>query len=202
MRWAAVCLAIATIGACNMANANEPLASALEQAGYVADLEPAQAGAVREAIAKDGFGGMLDHPTRTAMVDGEDLAEGGVSDWLEREIAPLLEARGISSAPVEDRFPEDASGYSVVADGKEYWMWREGDNHHWARATSAAFEIVNDRLAAAGVDERLYLADDGVVALLLTPAQAQLVQRLGNTPRRQWPFIPADDGTEWFGQYH
>jgi hypothetical protein len=43
--------------------------------------------------------------------DSEDLAEGGVGEFL-RELRPFLAARGVTLGEIEDRFSDDGN-YSV-----------------------------------------------------------------------------------------
>lgn len=197
--------ALTFLTGCSMALANEQLASALEQAGYFSDLSASEAIALRAAITNDGFVGAQDHPSRTALTDSEALAEGGVEEWLRQDINPLLTARGIAFPEIENRFPEDASGYSVIVDGREYWMWREGQaEDSWGTSTVAAFLLVNDLLQQSGAPERLHLlggGNDGN-AWLLTPEQAQILRDMGRVEKREWPYIPVDDGTDYFGQPH
>jgi hypothetical protein len=199
-------LAAIFIGAApTMATASEQLAAALEQAGYLSDLDGEARAAVRRAIVQDGFAGALDHPKRLAFADIEELAEGGVGDWLRGEIAPLLQARGIELPQVADHFPENATEpYSVSIGGQRRVIWQIDDPSAQAIATIAAFQIVNDLLIQSGAAERLHLLDNGGgndgQAWLLTPEQAQIIRDLGGVQRRSWPFIPTNTPPD-YGQY-
>jgi len=200
-----VMLALLITG-CGAMGQNQNLATSLEQSGYLADLSAEQATIVRAAIDKDGVVGALEHPKRTAYADAEALAEGGVETWLESEIGPLLAARGVAIPPIENRFLDDGSGYSILVGDREYWLWHETaeSTRSWGTASVGAFSIVNDLLEAAGAEDRLHLiggGNDGT-AWLLTPAQVEIIRMHASRLRSEWPYIPVDDGTDWFGQPH
>ncbi|MFZ2031322.1 MAG: hypothetical protein WAU68_13500 [Vitreimonas sp.] len=189
-----------------MARASKQLAAALENAGYLSDLDDRTRPVIQQAIAREGFAGALSHPKRLAFADIEDLAEGGVGQWMHEQIRPLLAARNIHVPDVQDQFPVSATDpYSVVISGQVRIIWRVDDETAQAVATTAAFEIVNDILERSPVSDRLHFLDNGGgndgQAWLLTPEQAQIIRDLGGVDRRWWPFIPTRL-SPWYGQYH
>jgi len=182
--------------------AHDELDALLEAAGYYSGLSEGEQSELRREILTTGSVGAMSHPRKMLFCDAENLAEGGAGDWLRDELGPLLTMRGVSLPPIIDDFRDDASKYSLIVGGKERVVWVEGDEV-WGASLVATFELVNQLLEAAGVEERLYAiggGNDGQ-AWLLTPTQAKIIRDCGDLPKAEWPYIPINE-PEWFGQPH
>jgi hypothetical protein len=160
------------------ANADEALASALEQSGYFTGLDAAQKATLRANIVSDGYVGAMRHDRRVALTNTQLFATGGVGAWIKDELTPLLASRGVTFRAPEDRYAPDGSTYSVAVGTNEYTMWRAGEANPEHASTVAAFAMVNQLLESIGAPERLYLMGQGATAeaWLLTPVQADIIR--------------------------
>ena len=113
-----------------------------------------------------------DAARRSFHADAEELAEGGIPEFLEELREPL--------ARLGAELPDDVA----VA---------ETDLDTWAQAPIDAFCAVNAALERAGSDERLYALYGGndLFALLLTDALRD--QFHATEPPRERPYIPLPD---------
>jgi hypothetical protein len=183
----------------------QELADRLDQLGLFEHLDAAEAQRAKEAFARDGLDALwrLDL-RRSAMVgDAEDLAEGGIGEFLE-ELRPHLVERGVDFGEVEDVVDEDTLAYDV----------RVGDEVHtiygpdaaqaemarvWGIAWVRGFEILNGLLERAGSRERAYTMPEWDV-WFLTPEQFDAVRAAVEEPRSR-PYLPVDEHP-WYGADH
>src|SRR5919201_528597 len=95
-------------------------ANDLEARGFFRYLDPEDAEKAKAAVAKDGIGAIWRVETGRFVLgaDAEDLAEGGIAEWLE-ELRPALERMGVR---IQDHVEQeiDESHYVVRAGGREY----------------------------------------------------------------------------------
>ncbi len=194
-RPAAVALALLAV-ACS--SPNEGAVAELAELGYFDHTPPAALASVRTAVAGATFPFVDEASGRFYWADAETLAEGGVGELFAR-LAPTLEALGVDFGTVEEEFGE---GYAIRFAGRRYVLWSESEAEE-ARALTAvrAFAIVNELLAAAGSDERLWAVggDNDMVAVLLTPELARYFsERVAPEAR---PYLPRDE-PPWYGMPH
>jgi hypothetical protein len=123
-------------------------------------------------------------------VDGEDLAEGEVEQWLAR-LAPALLGCGaaVDGATAESPHQEESRGYEVTLGGERVRLfgWADGEpgvpdtDDPWRDCTVLPAAALNRRLAAAGSSRRLGLlapgANDGLAVLADPAALASLAPR-------------------------
>ncbi|WP_433790695.1 hypothetical protein [Actinoplanes sp. CA-252034] len=137
------------------------LARALRELGWWRHLSPDDAAAGERAVAEGShpLGGRatLDEEpgTRYFDVDGETMAEGGVTRVL-REMAPALRPHGVDLHVELVSHPED---YVVAINGRRCVVLTPDDwdrRSPWAVATMNPLIVVNELLAEAGAVPRLY----------------------------------------------
>jgi hypothetical protein len=92
------------------------LLTSLEAAGYFSHVPPAKLEAVRKSVIqeRDPF---LPATGRVFYCDAEDLAEGGVKDFL-WELAPRLESYGVELSSISEDFRPDERTYNFRRGGK------------------------------------------------------------------------------------
>ena len=157
----------------------QQLLNKLESLGFYKYTEPRL---VKKAKAESLESGYLyvEGTNRDFMADSEDLAEGGVKEFLE-SIRPFLERQGVSIEEVEEDF--SVSGvYSVSVNGEEFTMYTEEEletEEIWELTTRRALSIVNTLLKRAGSNERLYFLYGGndTRAVFLTPEMYEAISR-------------------------
>jgi hypothetical protein len=179
------------------------LAERLDQFGLFDVLDPDAAVRAKEAFGRKGIDALWTVELGRDMFasDSEDLAEGGVGEFL-RELRPLLSARGVTLGEIEDRFNDDGN-YSVRVGDAIHTIHDatagERDEESWGRAWVRAFRIVNGLLDAAGSPERAYTMPEENV-WFLTPDQFEAIRSAIPEPRDR-PYEPVDD-PPWYGAGH
>ncbi len=181
------------------------LSERLDSLGLFAYLEPADAEAAKAAFARKGIDALWTQELGRSEFagDAEDLAEGGVGDFLE-SLRPLLERRGVRIGAVEDRVSDDGMRYEVVVDGRTYPIYDLGADtgdvdtaSTWGLAWVRAFELLNELLERAGSQERAYAVEEWIV-WFLTPDQFEALRAAIPEPRAR-PHTPRDE-PPWYGQ--
>ncbi len=126
--------------------------------------------------------------------DSEDLAEGGIRDYLQRLLS-FLRLQGVSVRTIEQRTDFDNLDYRITIDDTEYVVFQPSelvDIDTWGLATIRAFLLVNHMLGRAGSREKFFLvASSGAKSRLLDVNQAdmagvfltqELFEVISNTP--------------------
>ena len=89
--------------------------------------------------------------------DAEDLAEGGVKQFLE-EMMPFLQTLNVSIASIQEDFNIDGA-YNITINGIKYSLYSEAElksEDIWDLTSKRTFIILNKLLAQAGSSERVY----------------------------------------------
>jgi hypothetical protein len=142
------------------------------------------------------------------MADAEDLAEGGVGQFL-REIAPFLATQKVTLPAIEDATSED--GYTVRVGGASYQIYdaeeleRDSSGEEggliWGLSSVRGFRIADELLTAAGSAERAYAVNGGndLFVMFLTPELHQVIMNHPDASRRDGPYILKEEYPS-FGQ--
>ena len=168
------------------------LANELEARGFFRYLDPEEAARAKAAVAKDGIEAIWRVETGRFVLtaDPEDLAEGGIRDWLE-ELRPTL---GRMGARIEEDVEQeiDESHYVVRAGGRAYLIYDADAAADmalmWGLSWSRAFGLLNDLLEQAGSRERAYAGSDAGVWFLTPELFEALCAELGGD--RERPYVP------------
>jgi hypothetical protein len=183
-----------------------PLADELEARGFFRYLDPQHAAAAKAAVAKHGIDAIWRVETGRYFLgaDPEDLAEGGVAEWLD-ELRPMLERMGIRiDEDVEQEFGE--SRYVVRFGGREHTIYdlagadaaaAEDGALLWGISWSRAFALLNDLLERARSSERAYAAYEADLWFLTPELFELLTAEL--TDARERPYVPTEQ-PPWFGE--
>jgi hypothetical protein len=189
--------------------AGEDLAQRFDQLGLFDLLEAEAAARAKDEIARKGIDGLftVDVGRSVFAGDAEDLAEGGVGEFLET-LRPHLAQRGVTFGETEDLFGDDADRYDVRVGSDVHTIYdlagadadaRDSMARGWALAWVRAFRIVNDLLATANAQERAYTMPEWDV-WFLTPEQFDAIRSALPKPRDR-PYEPVDD-PPWYGAAH
>ena len=180
----------------------------LEELGFFQYIAGDQLQTAKEGFVGVGWSGVYGESGRLFPADAEDLAEGGVGDFL-REIEPFLRQQGVTLSQVEDRFGEDS--YGVVVNGKTYLIYDAQELQRtqqelglsWGLSTMRSFALVNGLLADAGSGERLYAVNGGndLFGFFLTPELHDVIRSHPDATPRDRPYVPRDE-PPWYGQEH
>lgn len=165
-------------GTSKVREARRVLARELAEAGLWAHLPPDIGDAEQRAVAAGGFPLYTEHLRGTMFdLDGEDLAEGGVEEFL-RRISPELERHGL---PLEIDInpgnvdPADEASYLIGINGVICVILTEEEDaspYAWYLAAVCPLMVVNDLLGRAGSAVRMFTHNAGEndgFALLLDP---------------------------------
>jgi hypothetical protein len=153
----------------------------------------------------DDLTGEIDYD-QALILDAEDLAEAGIKDKYDEDVAPHLIRLGLEPAPVHELVEpfsaELPSGrYIVESQDVRYEIYGpDTETESWARATFALFDIVNRQLDH--LDTKFFAVNGGndLIGLFMTPDEAELARRA--LPRKMdWPYIVTPE-QEWGGMYH
>jgi hypothetical protein len=173
------------------------LANDLEARGFFRYLDPTDAEKAKAAVAKAGIDAIWRVETGRFVLgaDAEDLAEGGITDWLD-ELRPALKRMGVR-IPDDVEQEIDESRYVVHAGGRDYTIYdlegadaaaAEDGALLWGLSWSRAFGLLNDLLQQAGSGERAYAGSDVGVWFLTPELFEALVAELGDD--RERPYVP------------
>lgn len=148
-------------------------AAALEEAGYFATGRRG----LRGAVERHGFCGAIDDPALYVHWDWEDVAEGGVGEFVD-SLRPGLARFGVRLPGIEQADGDEF--YAVRWAGRPWVVMWDGavEDYGWDVVTERAFAFVNRALDEAETSVRLFAisaGNDGC-AWLLTPAQAEVVK--------------------------
>lgn len=139
------------------------------------------------------------------FLDAEDLAEDGILEAYE-SLLPTLRQYVVPTAKIEEELDSGAPRYAVRSGTKEFVIYAPDldvqDGQSWGRATYAFFTIVNEQLAIASLEYRLFAINDGndLGGMFLTPEQARASRN--TLPRKKdWPYLPTSEHP-WYGRFH
>lgn len=127
---------------------------------------------------------------REYFADGENLAEGDIEKTIQR--MNILKDMGVKPK-ITTHYPRNwplkkSQKYHLQVNGKNYTAWTKShvdEQTMWGTATACLAAIIDDLLAAAGHQERLYMLYAGgneALALIMTPEQYKLLQSFGKEP--------------------
>ena len=180
--------------------ANAAFLSELEDLGYFKHLNPEQHERRRRAFLEQGWNALFNGPPhRMNPADAEDLAKGGVGEFVTL-IAPFLRAERVRLPVIRD--DHSTNGYTVWAGEEPHVMYsREEmarDNIHdepgltWGLSVARSFKLVNSWLAGARSSERLYAVSGGndVFGIFLTPELFQLIRKHPDASPEDSPYEP------------
>jgi hypothetical protein len=158
------------------------LANALEARSFFRYLEPEEAASAKAAVAKDGIDAIWHVETGRHFWggDAEDLAEGGVAEWLDA-LRLMLDRLGLRLEDVEQDFGEDL--YVVRVGGREYTIYdlagadaaaAEDGALLWELSWTRALGLLNDLLVRVESRERAYAVSEWSI-WFLTPELVELL---------------------------
>jgi hypothetical protein len=140
---------------------------------------------------------------RMHHADGEDLAEGGIPQLLNR----LRVAMGLFGAREYTVSQEIEPDYVVTVNGVPYTVFtgaesRAADFSHWGVATAVTLQILNDLLETSGSRERAYSFSGGndLHIVFLTADMFELYQRETSIPERDKPQAMRPHGLRYFDE--
>lgn len=166
----------------------------LEQLGFYKYTDAAAIQEVQARILEIGY--LFDERTQRAyFADEEELAEGGVLDFLDT-IDPFLKMQGtIIRDKTEDYEYADGCRYSVTIDGKDFAIYTDEECQNqglsiWGLSSRRTSHLVNTLLERAGSEERIYMLYGGndATALFLTPPIFAVIKATSLLPEREKPY--------------
>jgi hypothetical protein len=185
--------------------------SALEAAGYFNGLTSEQTAELKGHLIEHGWAGIFyDDSYRFFHADAEDLAEGGVGQFIQR-VGPFLARQGVAALEIEDEVGE--KNYKVRVNGVEHLIYDEAEYDRdsggeelgliWGLAMARGFRIVDGLLEKAGSPERLYAVNGGndLFGLFLTPEMHRIILAQPGVDLPSAPYKPTEE-YEWFGAAH
>jgi len=185
-----------------MAWTYEQLAVALDASDLWRDVDDETRKAARTQVAHGEYLFNLDLlDSYVVSADGEDLAEGGVEEFLS-ELSPLVAREGVDLQvqrlldPYAD-IPADR--YVVEINEEPCLIWTKEDAVYedlWGQATLRPLARVNELLAAAGSRRRMFTLYGGGnegLAYLLDPDVIAIVRASGLIDQRDTPTLATAD---------
>jgi hypothetical protein len=175
----------------------------LDELGYFRHLKPDQADGRRAAILREGWPALFSGPPhRLNPADAEDLAAGGVGEFL-RLVRPFLAAEGVRLPELRD--DHGAAGYvlhlgdtpTVIYAQPELRRDRSGEEPGltWGLSAVRTFALINRLLAEARSPERVYAVGGGndLFAFFLTPELRELIARHPDADPADEPYEPREE---------
>jgi len=158
----------------------EALIAELEAADYFKYADPQKVPCLKDEMRSHSYPFPFDLG-RQYFADAEDLAEGGVAEFLS-EIGSFLRRQGVQFGEASDEMDEEGEGYWVTVDGQRHRMAsaEELQLPPWEIVTVNCFSLVDKLLTKAGSDERvncLYFGGNEQIAVLLTTRLVEIIQR-------------------------
>lgn len=174
------------------------LLASLEKMEFFRHTNPEHLQEERNRILQQGWSGIFGENGRWFFADAEDLAEGGVSAFL-TEIAPFLEAVGITLPPLEEEF-DFTQGYTLLAGEERLPIWTEAEYERdadlpgllWGLSSARTVKILNRWLKKAGSEERAYGVNGGndFAIFFLTPELQRRICRDPEASPADCPYAP------------
>ncbi len=183
-------------------------ADRLEALGFFNYAPPADLASLKHDFRESGWAAVFGETGRLFNADAENLAEGGVGEFL-REIEPFLNGQRISLNQVEDEFGE--RGYGITVNGKRYKIYDISELKRrseqlgliWGLSGARAFAIVNGLLEGTGSEERLHAVNGGndLFGFFLTPRLRETICDYPGVKPEGRPYLHTEE-YPWFGQEH
>jgi len=180
----------------------------IDSLGFFEYVEPSRLEGAKHEIQENGWVGVFGESGRVFNADAENLAEGGVGEFLS-ELTSFLEQQEVHISRVEDLVRDDE--YKVLVGGQEHLIWNADELSRaetelgllWGMATVRTFALVNARLTQAGSSERLYAVYGGndLLGFFLTEKLRDAVRGHADATLESWPYLPKAE-YPWFGQEH
>src|SRR3954447_10643262 len=122
----------------------------LEEGGYFKGLPTEKAEGLRKVFEKQGWMGIFSDSHRFFPADAEDLAEGGVGEFIQ-DLEPFLTTQGVRLPEIQDDI--SGSSYTVHVGGVAHYIYdeREVDRDNpldqsgliWGLSMMRSFRIVD-----------------------------------------------------------
>jgi hypothetical protein len=185
-----------------------PFVAELEELGYFNGLAPGKAQTMKQGLEQRGWLALFSDSHRLFMADAEDLAEGGVGQFL-REVSPFLSAQKVTLPVIEDVSSQD--GYTVRVGGATYRIYdaeelgRDSSGEEggliWGLSSVRGFRIVDELLTAVGSVERAYAVNGGndLFVMFLTPELHHVIMDHPDASRHDGPYVLKEEYPS-FGQ--
>jgi len=185
------------------------LAQRFDELGLFEHLDSGDRQRAKDAVASKGIDAVwrVELARDVMSNDPEDLAEGGVGEFLQ-DLREHLARRGVTIAQIEDIFNEERTRYEVKVDDDLHTIYdlegadadaMESMSRLWGLAWARAFDLVNDLLESAGSHERAYKLPEATV-WFLTPEQFEALRSAIENPRDR-PYAP-NTTAPWYGEEH
>jgi hypothetical protein len=189
--------------------ADEAFAKKLEALGFLDFCPPGARAQFRSELVSQGWDAIFGESGRMFVADAEELAEGGVSEFV-NELRPFLSAQGVKVPSLQDQFGDE---YFVLVDGARVKIWEKSEGRSereqkkpglvWGLSTVRTFELLNSWLKASGSKQRAFAVNGGndLFVMFLTE---DLDAAIANDPAASatdTPYTPVES-YPWFGQRH
>jgi|RhiMethySRZTD1v2_1073278.scaffolds.fasta_scaffold07808_2 hypothetical protein len=187
---------------------NVEFANRLHNLGYFKGLDPQETIVVRDEILTRGWSGIFSNSYRVYSADAEELAEGGIGEFIAR-VAPFLIAEGVTIPEIEE--DSSADGYLVWVGNERNVIYEAADLERdgtgaaaglvWGLSMARGFRLVSALLADAGSEETVYAVNGGndLFAFFLTPALHRLIIEHPDASPLDAPYSPTEQ-FPFFGQ--
>ncbi len=176
-------------GDCRSPNHLSRLLETLESLGFYQYVAPEQIDDLKQEALATGYIFGWEGTARDYEADAENLAEGGVHEFLAK-IAPFLTTQGVQIDSIEEHFRD--TGYRITINGREYELYSGAElasANIWELTTTRAFGIVNTLLREAGSSERVFVLYGGndLHAVFLTTEMYEVLRRAAVLPPQEMP---------------
>jgi hypothetical protein len=164
----------------------------LDSLGFFKFTSPENIESTKREFERTGLVAIYGETGRMFHADAENLSQGGVGKFL-RRIKPLLAALGVVLNRIIEHFDND--GYRVTVNEWIYDIWFDSDKlDPWVMSTIRTFQLVNDLLAQARADERMYAVNSGndLSAYFLTPDLFEVICNHHEYRIRDYPYVPSE----------
>jgi hypothetical protein len=170
---------------------HEQILAEFEAAGFFSGLSDSEAAAARSEIREHGRGGLYTEP-RFLHADAEDLAEGGVDEFL-RRAEPFLRRQGVPDLVI---VPDLSDEYAISVNGATKVILTVEDmetrpDASWGLAAGRTVLLVNELLEAAGSRERAYgmYGGNDFSVFFLTPELKSLFEQQPGLKDHDRPYV-------------
>jgi hypothetical protein len=177
---------------------HKDLLAALDRAGFFEQLNSSESTELRDAVTAAGYAGVFLHPWRVFSADDEALAEGAVSETLERW-APAFDALKIAPFRGSVEFDDDgamilqhAGKKTLLVSANEIEADENGSKpgNTWGLVGARLVDAVNDYISSSGSSERFYshLGGNDHSVVLLSPEMFRLLTSHSAISARDRPY--------------
>jgi len=189
---------------------NNSFVEDLNGVGFFKHLSIEESRVLQEKIYEVGWRGIFENCNRFYPADAENLAEGGIGQFI-KEVRPFLESEGVRFPEIVDDAHEN--DYVVRVDGVANSIYSEPELQRdisateggltWGLSMTRGFAIVDRLLAAVGSNERVFAVNGGndLFAFFLTPELCRVITTHPDASPEDGPYKPTEE-YPWFGQPH